>query len=191
MTADGLLVRSYPTELTPDQDGRTLFGRLVPYDQVATVGPDGWSPEPYDEAFARGAFRRATRSPQRVYLRVEHQPGVWGVAGYGAQLEERDDGLHGAFRTLETAPGPQALELHRAGVLAYFSVGFMPLGRGRKRGGVTIRTHCHLDEVSLCREPAYVGTEAMVRAATLPEIAPREPWAFEDRLAAVLASESR
>ena len=88
------------------------------------------------------------------------------MAGYGAEMEEtRKTASMGPSAPLDAAAGEQALELHRAGVLGYFSVGFHPIGNGRVRNGVVVRTHCHLDEVSLCREGAYPGVEAAVRAA--------------------------
>jgi len=187
--SDELLIRYYEAELVADSDGRTLHGRCVPYDQPATVRDPGGPP--YEEAFARGAFRRALRAPQRVLLRFEHRAGLLDVAGYAETLEEKEDGLYGSFRTLDSQAGEQALALHRAGVLGYFSVGFSPIGNGRRRNGTTIRTHCHLDEVSLCREAAYPGTEVAARQHTFPfELAPRDP-AFEARLRAVLAFEAR
>ena len=182
-----VLHRVFPAELVEETDGRTLFGKCVPYDVPARV-KDPERP-PYDEAFARGAFRRATRAPQRVLLRFEHRDGLLDVAGYGHELEERDDGLYGSFRTLDSPAGEQALALHRAGVLTFFSVGFHPIGNGRRRNGTVVRTHCHLDEVSLCREASYPGTDASVRAAALHSFArPGRDPALDSRLAALLDS---
>ena len=185
-----ILHRTFPAELIEESDGRTLFGRCVPYDKVARVidevGP------PYEEAFTRGAFARAVKAPQRVLLRFEHRDGLLDVAGYGKELEERDDGLWGSFRALDSPAGEQALALHRAGVLGFFSVGFHPIGNGRRRSGVVVRTHCHLDEVSLCREPAYPGVEAAVRAGNvIPFERPARDPALDTRLATVLGSNPR
>ena len=185
-----VLQRKFATELVEDSDGRTLHGRCVPYDvparQVA-VGIDGPAGTVYEEAFARGAFRRAVKAPRRVLLRFEHREGLLDVAGYGVELEERDDGLYGAFRTLDSPSGEQALALHRAGVLGYLSVGFAPIGGGRRRNGTVIRTHCHLDEVSLCREAAYPGTQVAARSAALELLRPPvRDEEFEARLEAVL-----
>jgi Escherichia/Staphylococcus phage prohead protease len=178
-----LLVRTYPAELVQDSDGRTLHGQVIPYDQPAKVSDFGGPP--YQEVFARGAFKRAVRAPQRVLLRFEHRDGLLDVCGYGDSLEDREDGLWGSFRTLEGPSGEQALELHRAGVLGYFSVGFHPLSNGRRQNGVVLRTHCHLDEVSLCREAAYPGTEAAVRAKAVLLEPPKTDPELERRLAAL------
>jgi len=179
------LHRTFPVELIEETDGRTLFGRCVPYDTVARVQDPGRPP--YEEAFAFGAFRRAVKAPQRVLLRFEHREGLLDVAGYGTKMEERPDGLYGSFRALDSPAGEQALALHRAGVLGFFSIGFVPIGNGRRDTGVRVRTHCHLDEVSLCREGAYPGVEASVRAATLATFArPERDTALDNRLAALL-----
>ena len=190
MMSEEILHRTFPAELIEETDGRTLFGRCVPYDTVAKVADPGRPP--YEEAFAMGAFRRAVKAPQRVLLRFEHRDGLLDVAGYGAELEERADGLWGSFRTLDSPAGEQALALNRAGVLGFFSIGFVPIGNGHRRAGVRVRTHCHLDEVSLCREAAYPGAEASVRAATLASLErPARDPALDSRLATLLVSEAR
>lgn len=187
MTAETLR-RTFQAELIEEQDGRTLFGRCVPYDTVARVMDPGRPA--YEEAFAFGAFRRAVKAPQRVLLRFEHRDGLLDVAGYGTEMEERQDGLYGSFRALDSAAGEQALALHRAGVLGYFSVGFHPIGNGRRSAGVVVRTHCHLDEVSLCRDPAYPGVEAAVRSGNVvPFARPDRDPALDTRLAVLLPSQ--
>jgi uncharacterized protein len=148
-----IIVRSFSAELAAEGDGQTIAGRCVPYREVTTVD-DGNGP--YQEMFDRGAFRRAIRSPHRVLLDFEHREGILDVVGHATELVERDDGLHGVFRPTG-APGQQAIELIRAGVLTGLSVRALVLGPGRRDGGVTVRTACHLDRVALCREPAYSG----------------------------------
>lgn len=188
MTEPQTLHRTFQAELIEESDGRTLFGRCVPYDTVARVVDPGFPP--YEEAFAFGAFRRAVKAPQRVLLRFEHRDGLLDVAGYGVAMEEKPDGLYGSFRALDSAAGEQALALHRAGVLGHFSVGFHPIGNGRRREGVVVRTHCHLDEVSLCREGAYPGVEAAVRAGqVVPLLRPSRDPALDSRLATLLNSQ--
>ena len=182
-----ILHRTFPAELIEETDGRTLFGKCVPYDTPAKV-QDDVGPA-YMEAFAFGAFKRAVKAPNRVLLRFEHRDGLLDVAGYGSEMEERPDGLYGAFRALDSSAGEQALALHRAGVLGYFSVGFHPIGNGRRRSGTVIRTHCHLDEVSLCREPAFPGTDAALRSGVvIPLVRPARDTALDERLAGLLGS---
>jgi HK97 family phage prohead protease len=89
-------------------------------------------------------------------LDFEHREGILDVVGHAVELVERDDGLHGTFSAVG-APGDQALELIRAGVLSGMSVRALVMGPGRRDGDVVVRTACHLDRVALCRQPAYAG----------------------------------
>lgn len=164
-----IIVRAFIAELAT-QDGHTIVGRCVPYGEVATVD-DGRGP--YQERFERGAFRRVTRAPNKVLLDFEHQQGILDVIGRGVSFEERDDGLHGTFRATG-APGDQALELIRDGVLTGMSVRALVLGPGRREGGVVVRTACHLDRVALCREPAYAGAVITALRSTTPEAEPAD-----------------
>jgi len=182
-----IIVRSFSAELTAEDD--VIRGCCVPYGEVATVDDgDG----PYKEMFARGAFRRVTKAPHKVYLDFEHHEGILDVVGHGITLTERDSGLHGAFRRIG-APGQQAQELIDAGVLTGMSVRALVLGPGRRENGVVVRTACHLDRVALCRDPAYAGAvlEAL-RAAPMstqpPELAalwPERDADLDDRLRAL------
>ena len=53
--------------------------------------------------------------------------------GRTVSLEERADGLHGAWQVLHTAKGDEALEMAREGELRGLSVGFMPAKGGTRR----------------------------------------------------------
>lgn len=156
-----LLTRSFPLEL--ETDGRTLYGRCVPFDDPATVA-DPPAFRPYQEMFVKGAFRGAIKAPNRVSLSFEHQDGLTNTPGNCVRLSEEDDGLYGEFRIADGPIGDHALELHRGGLTRYFSVGIYPR-RQQRRDGVVVRTRVDLHEVSLVRESAYQGTEVAVRAA--------------------------
>lgn len=160
-----LIVRSFTVDLNVVDDDGMIRGKCVPYGEVATVN-DGRGP--YKEMFDRGAFRRAIGAPHRVLLDFEHQLGILDVVGHATELVERDDGLHGTFRPMG-APGDQARELVRAGVLTGLSVRAITLGPGRRQGDVLVRTACHLDRVALCREPAYASAVvAALRSVAMP-----------------------
>jgi hypothetical protein len=189
------IVRSFNAELTEAEgDGRTILGRCVPYGEVADVEDEHG---PYREMFARGAFRRANKSPQHVLLDFEHQTDPLSVLGHGVEFIERDDGLYGTFRAINGPVGDQGLEMVRAGMLTGLSVRALVLGPGRKDGDVVVRTACHLDRVALCRQPAYAG--AVVEAlrsrgdrigepAELAQLRPARDTALDDRLRALRAT---
>lgn len=134
-------------------DGRTVFGRVVPYGQVAEVS-DGAGP--YLERFDFGSFGRSIRERgAKVKLMTGHDHRRLPV-GRAVELDERQDGLHAAFAIAQTRDGDDALELVRSGTVDAFSVGFRGI-RQKFDGDVVVRTEAALLEVSLVGVPAYPG----------------------------------
>lgn len=169
MTETEILRRSYPAELEAG-DGRTLEGLAVPYGVSAEVEDSG---RRYRERFEAGAFQRATRAANRLELLVEHRDnGPTDPVGLGLAFEERPDGLYGSWRVYDGPIGDHVLERVKGGALRGLSVGFRPLGPGRREeDGTLVRTACHLDEVSLTRSAAYAkALVTSVRSAPPEEI---------------------
>ena len=167
MTETEILRRSYAAELEAG-DGRTLDGLAVPYGVPADVEDFG---KRYRERFEAGAFARATRAPQRLELLVEHRDnGPIDAVGIGTSFEEKTDGLYGSWRIYDGAIGDHVLERVKGGALRGLSVGFRPLGPGRRdEDGTLVRTACHLEEVSLTRSAAYAkALVTSVRSAPDP-----------------------
>jgi HK97 family phage prohead protease len=177
------LVRTFEVTLQEDGDGRTVEGVCVPFNRAAQVA-DAPDYQPYLEAFMPGAFKAATRAPNRVYLDFEHHLGIGSVLGHGVELAERDDGLYGKFRVLEHPDGDKALSMIREKVLTGMSIMFQPL-RSQTVDGVVQRVRAHLDRVSLCRVGAY--PEAQVLAVRTASILDDVPARFDPELAARLA----
>lgn len=174
-----VIVRTYQAEIS-DGDGRSLVGRIVPYGEVATVA-DPPLGKRYRESFSLGAFKRNTRAPHMVLLDFEHGTTFSDKVGHGAELIERDDGLHGVFRTTQAGNGPLALELVEAGVLTGFSVSCEVFRSTRRADGVVMRTSCNLLGVALCRNPAYEGA----RVEAIREAPPSEADYVETDLGAL------
>lgn len=153
-------IRTFEAELA-EGDGRTIEGRIVPYEVPAVVA-DGPRGPAYREQFARGAFGAQLRAPNRVrvLLNFEHDQGIRGIVGHAVGLEDRFDGLHGTFRALGDADGDKALQLVNEGLLRGLSLEFAAL-RSRVVDGIVTRTRVRLDKVSLCRHPAYAGAEVL------------------------------
>jgi HK97 family phage prohead protease len=169
VTETELLRRSYPAELSAG-DGRTLEGLAVPYGVAADVEDFG---RRYRERFEPGAFARATRAPGRLELLVEHRDASpLDPVGIGVAFEETSAGLVGSWRVYDGAIGDHVLERVKGGALRGLSVGFRPLGPGRRdEDGTLVRTACHLEEVSLTRQPAYgKALVTAVRSAPEPEL---------------------
>lgn len=133
--------------------GRTIFGRVVPFGEVAEVSDGG---RPYLERFEYGAFSRSiSERGAKVKLFTGHDIRRLPV-GRAVELSEQRDGLHAAFELADTADGRDALELVKTGVVDSFSVGFRGI-RERMDGDVVVRTEAALMEVSLVGLPAYAG----------------------------------
>jgi HK97 family phage prohead protease len=163
--APGLELRTatfdFVLELRADGDGRTLFGRAVPYGRTIALG-DGEG----RERFMPGAFdRQITNGPdglQRIKLYDSHTARMNGSQPIGktAMLSERADGLHGAWPLYNTTRANDALELVRTGEMTGLSIGFKPTGKPViGEDGAYERTAVHLDHVVLTHEPAYVDAQ--------------------------------
>jgi HK97 family phage prohead protease len=148
MTLD---VRSFTSEfeLRKSGDGRTLVGRVVPFGEIYEAGM-------FRERFVRGAFTRtiAERGPSRVKLTRQHDDTHSFPIGVATLLVERASELYGEFRLAKTAPGDEALELVRDGILDGLSVGFVPI-KSKTVSGVVEQHEVSLRHVGLVSEPAY------------------------------------
>ena len=143
-------------------EGRVVEGVVVPYGKAAKVQDPGGPA--YVELFERGAFTRSLKAPNRVQLLFEHRDGLTDRIGRALSLSENDDGLRGAFKVVDGMIGDHALALVDEGMLAGFSVGFVPLGRSKRNTkGEVVRSRCHLADVSLVPEPAYDGAVVTAR----------------------------
>jgi Escherichia/Staphylococcus phage prohead protease len=139
-------------DLTPGT-GRTVFGTVVPYGQVAEVS-DG--SRPYRERFEYGAFARSIRErASKIKLFTGHDTRRLPV-GRAVELAEHQTGLQAAFEIAQTRDGDDALELVRSGTVDSFSIGFRGIHE-RLDGGVVVRTEAALMEVSLVGLPSYAG----------------------------------
>jgi HK97 family phage prohead protease len=154
-----LLVRTFDVDLEvrDDGEGRTLFGRAVPYGETINLpGGDG------KERFAYGAFARQVAAGQfgGIKLFDSHQNRMSGQQPIGktAMLAEREDGLHGAWPLYNTSRANDALELVRTGEVTGLSIGFKVTGKPTLGAdGAYERTAAHLDHIVLTHEPAYAS----------------------------------
>jgi HK97 family phage prohead protease len=151
--------------LQADESGRTVFGIVVPFDQTATVD-DGSGP--YRETFLLGAFARTiAQRGHKVRLHLMHDTARSLPIGKAVELEERPEGLFGAFKVARTQSGDDALTAIREGLAEAFSIGFTSV-RQETVGGVVQRREVSLREVSVVHSPAYAGAAiAGIRSQTL------------------------
>jgi hypothetical protein len=184
---DLVAVRKYSAALTAG-DGRTVDLRIVPYGE-RIQSDDGLGGVPrgvrYFEEFVAGVFDHVLGAPNRVLLDFEHGDRVDQIVGRGERIEDRPDGLHGAFRMLETPAGETALALVNEGVLTGASVECRFHGPGTRsiRGsdGVVRRVKAKLIKVALCRQPAYPGA-VVYGVRTAGEEGVEETLEFDEEL---------
>jgi HK97 family phage prohead protease len=183
-----LLVRRFTAEHVTQTDGRTLTGRVVPYDTTADVVdmlPDGGF-DAYREGFRNTAFVHEMDGPHRVRLVDGHHPdGTHGPdLAVGAAMRNLDDGLEMDFRMLTEHDAEKTRTLLDVGV-AGLSVGFKPC-----RGGTTIdpdgtrwRTKALLLHVSLEAAGAYPDAQVLaLRGDDLEAKAEADYQAYVDDL---------
>lgn len=163
-----LLRRMVSVDVNAAPDGRTLEGRLVPFDKPAKVQDPGGPA--YVELFAQGCFRRQLQAPNRVSLRFEHRDGLTDRLGRGLDLWEDEEATWGRFKVADGPIGDHALALVDDGVVSGFSIGFVPRRSRRNEAGQVVRTLCSLEEVSLVPEPAYAGTEVIRRSRSAYDV---------------------
>ncbi|VBA60289.1 HK97 family phage prohead protease [Mycobacterium attenuatum] len=150
-------------ELEPGS-GRELFGRAVPYDEVAEIHDFTGQ---YLEKFAFGSFARSIEQRgSKIRLLTGHDHRRLPV-GRATELREQPDGLYASFEVAPTQAGDELLTLVRGGYVGAFSIGFTPI-KEHWSGKVLVRTEASLREISVVNEPAYIGaTIAGTRSESL------------------------
>jgi HK97 family phage prohead protease len=140
-------------EIRAEGDGRTISGRLVPYDKEQRINSS------LVEVFRMGAFHKVVRAAHRVKVLVNHD--IRQPVGRAIRLWEERDGLYGDLRISKTRSGDEQLELINDGVISELSIGFQPIQNVTRRDGVIERKLAHLAEVSLVTFGAYGDSAAI------------------------------
>lgn len=135
-----------------DRDGRTVYGRAVPYGEPTEVMEHGIN---FTEEFQRGSFARTVAGPvNRVKFFLTHQE----LIGVARHLEERADGLWCQLRMSKGRRGDELLEQVIDGTLDSLSVRFRGIQPRRvEQGQHVVWREAMLREISLCPWGAYAG----------------------------------
>jgi HK97 family phage prohead protease len=179
------ITRLVRADMTVDRDGRTVYGTVMPYNEVALVKDPG-SP-PYKERFLPGSLARTLQQRgTKVRLYGMHSRSMGGMPlGKPRDWEDGPDRLRGAFEVFDTQQGNDALTLAdpQVGGLGGFSVGFGVVDGGtRQDGDVVSRVTASLGEVSLVDVPAYAGATIDGVRMVLDELSPDDIVAWLDSL---------
>lgn len=159
-----VLRRTAPPDLSTRNDGRTIYGIIVPFDREARVN-DGWGP--YTEVIRYGAFTKTIREQgDRCKLCLNHDKTNRLPVGRATSMREEKQGVYGEFRVSTTRDGDDALALVRDGVVDAFSVGMIPVKEREATPGYVERTEVKMTETSLVGFPAYESARiAGIRSA--------------------------
>jgi hypothetical protein len=171
----GYQERRFPLvmEIREQGDGRTLYGRAVPYHVVGDVGGK------YSERFLPGVFSKQLSAAANGFVKLydSHDARLRGQPHIGKteMLREQPDGLYGEWRIMDTPAGNGMLTMVREGEITGLSIGFKPGEGGASRkasDGVVERLSGHLDHVALTSEPVYADAGILaVRSQTMPRYA--------------------
>lgn len=158
-------VFNVPLEFRESSDGRTVFGRVVPYGTVARFRDhDG---EIKSERFVHGSLDNARRAWHRVKLIYGHEDGFRDHIGHGISLEERSDGGYALFRLL-AADAERAREIlsttHKA-----LSLGFYAIRSRVAPDGVIERLAVAVDHVGAVAEGAYEDARVLAVRESTPD----------------------
>jgi HK97 family phage prohead protease len=145
-------IRTAPIALEVREDGRTLAGRVMPYNTEARIGS-------YTETFRPGAF--ADADPTQVPLLAVHDREQLPI-GRALSLTDGPAGLDAELRVSKTTLGDEVLELVRDGAATGLSVGFQPLedAWNATRSKVE-RIKAKLVEISITAFPAYADARIL------------------------------
>lgn len=150
-------------------DGRSMLGRIVPFEEPAIVVEQG---ERFEEEFLPGCMTRMCQIAARrgnagwISLNLDHDETMDARIGYATGLEQRDDGGWAEFRLY---PGNQLekvrsmlTESHRG-----LSVMFDDIAEPRVTAGRRSRVQISVRHVAATPVPIYSGARvALVRDGT-------------------------
>src|SRR4029079_16771180 len=146
-------------EISDEGDGRTVYGRIVPYGEVATFVDQYDGNKVKRERFMRGVLGPQVNAFNRVLLSFEHENGFINTIGYGKQVWDEADGAYATFR-LYKADAEKAREMSAESHKG-MSVEFEPMRHSPDPDGVIARSRVHLRRVGIVPEGAYRGAEVL------------------------------
>lgn len=145
-------------------DGRTLEGMIVPYEQVATIlEPDVKSHKliKYQEQFLRGSLAAMAqgfkaRGLLDLPLLMDHVETLDHRIGYATGLQDRDDGAWASFRIYEDSNLVKIQSMLRESHTG-LSISFKDTRQPKLINGVVSRVQVFVGHVAATPTPTYVG----------------------------------
>lgn len=144
-----------------DLEKRTIRGLLVPYGVVGVSNGRRW-------VFGQGTL--TWTDPSNVKLWNRHNPDT--SMGYAFELDDREDGLYGAFQVDSSDEGTRALQKAKDKAVDGLSIGLHPRGgKAIERNGVNFCVSWPLMETSVTPAPVFetARVHAVAASATQQE----------------------
>lgn len=174
-------------------DGRTVDGRIIPYNEVAHVierDERGQLVE-FDEQFLPGSCAAMVQACEArgnaafVEFRLDHGEDFDGLVGHAASIRERDDGAHATFRLYESKDIDKVrsmLETSHRGL----SVKFKAVRTPQLIKGVVSHVQVAIAHVCATPAPVYAGAGiTRVRSEDVPVFATPQLDAIKEWLEAI------
>lgn len=140
-------------------DGRTVEGRIVPYDIPATVD-DGDGPylEVLTKASLAGTFQgfAARHDYGRIGLNLDHRDSLDHRIGCAVEIRDGDDGAYATFELYDGHDLPKVRSMLTSSHTG-LSIEFGARGRRTRDDGVVEQLGVHIFGVAATPTPAYAG----------------------------------
>lgn len=165
------MLRSFDQTLTLSEDGREVFGRVLPFGEVGHIREMvAGALDEYDEEFLPGCTARIRQvaagrggQPSWIRLTIDHEPGFDHRIGYCTAMAEDDGGVNGTFRLyadpvrLDKVRSMLA-ESHTGMSIEFDDVGSPPEGPLRRRRQINVTA------VTATPIPVYSSARLVLRA---------------------------
>lgn len=151
--------------LRSDDDGRTVEGRIVPYNEPTDVverNEDGTLVRYTEQFLPRSCMAMAQSVMKRgnaafISFLMDHEERDFGAKiGYAANLEDRDDGAYATFRLYESRDIDKICSMLRESHKG-LSVHFGDRKPPKMVDGIISRVQVHIDHVAATPTPCYAG----------------------------------
>jgi hypothetical protein len=186
MTETELLPKGSGTRFIPcdgfslRDDGRSIEGRIVPYDQVATVVEPDESGKlvKYQEQFLRGSLAGMAqgfkaRGMLDIPLLLGHNEEFNSRIGFATGMESREDGAWASFRIYDDSNLVKIQSMLRESHTG-LSIAFKDTRQPKLVNGVVSRVQVFVGHVAATPVPTYAGAGiTAIRAADDSQEAPR------------------
>ena len=156
-------------EIRSDSDGRTVEGRVIPYNEVVTIRDMDATGQiiEFREQFLKGSCLAMAQACEKrrnasfiAYLLDHNETSLSHRIGYAQWIRDAKDGGYAGFRLY---PGPdlekiQAMlrESHTG-----LSVKFADTRPPKLVDGIVSRVQVHIDHVAATADPAYTGAQVL------------------------------